>query len=1007
VGERRGGLAGYDPNWVNDTGLDWAFASYWDVEAAGTTGSWFGGEGKTAAQMRQAATFVGWDFTNVWGIVEGSSTPYLQLFPPPFTLNVVTQGAGRIEIAPLKATYAPGERVRLTAYSDAPGYVFKGWSGGESNALTTVTTITMSGHRTLLAVFVPATDISTVEQLQGVGGASNYRLAQDIDATATTNWNGGAGFTPLGNWYVPFTGVFDGNGHVVRGLTICRPGCSEIGLFGKVSNGGVIRKVGVVGGAVTGGTAGGLANGIYDSAVEQCYTTCDVTGTSSDVGGLIGHNEKGTIVYCYATGSVTRGGGNDFSVQKIGGLVGSTLCGVIEHCYALGNVTGFEIVGGLIGDNGFGSTVRHCYATGDVSAFYGVGGLIGRNYYGLIRQCFATGDVAGHDGVGGLIGLGWNDRIDGNETVLGECYAMGLVKSQLYGDQGLVCFPGSSGFNPSAYWDVETSLQRDRTGYFGRSSTQMKQQVTFVGWNFDKIWGIEEGVSYPYLRSDGPAFRLNVSVVGPGQVTVNPQKDYYVPGEKVTLTARPDVGTNMFLSWMGSVADRDAHVTTVTMDIHKTVTAVFAKAIEISSVEELQKIGKDVNYPPTSNYRLTQDIDATCTTNWDNGAGFMPISLTEAFSGVFEGNGHAIYGLCVNRPQQDYVGLFGRLDFEKELRHIDSVGVVGGIVRRVGLVGGSLTGRNFVGLVGANEDRGRINGCYVESSVTGSGKVGCLAGYNVGVIEKSYVAGRVTGSGTVGGLVGETGYYGRIKQCYAAGVVSGGATVGGLIGDNYDGRGVITNSYWDVEVSGCTTSAGGEGKTTAQMKRQATYAGWNFSTEWGIDEGEGYPFLWQFRLTLPPGLGTSGDTNRLGYAAWAAGHTNAWETSDFTGLPVEDFQTAWLVDRRPVAGLAGETDFEVAAFDVGESEIRVELVLTSSGVAKQGSVNGWLTIQGKAALGDAWVTVAGQQSADARVAFEGGRATLTFARPEGYRFFRPSINTAPVPVGIGLQQVAP
>ena len=56
----------------------------------------------------------------------------------------------------------------------------------------------------------------------------------------------------------------------------------------------------------------------------------------------------------------------------------------------------------------------------------------------------------------------------------------------------------------------------------------------------------------------------------------------------------------------------------------------------------------------------------------------------------------------------------------------------------------------------------------------------------------------------------------------------------------------IHNSYWDIETSGQTTSGGGEGKTTAEMKQQATFIGWDFTNIWDIIEGVTYPYLrWQ------------------------------------------------------------------------------------------------------------------------------------------------------------------
>jgi len=60
--------------------------------------------------------------------------------------------------------------------------------------------------------------------------------------------------------------------------------------------------------------------------------------------------------------------------------------------------------------------------------------------------------------------------------------------------------------------------------------------------------------------------------------------------------------------------------------------------------------------------------------------------------------------------------------------------------------------------------------------------------------------------------------------------VSGtGSSIGGLIG-RYTGTERVTNCYWDIETSSQNTSAVGEGRTTAQMKQEAIYVGWDFNT---------------------------------------------------------------------------------------------------------------------------------------------------------------------------------
>jgi hypothetical protein len=109
---------------------------------------------------------------------------------------------------------------------------------------------------------------------------------------------------------------------------------------------------------------------------------------------------------------------------------------------------------------------------------------------------------------------------------------------------------------------------------------------------------------------------------------------------------------------------------------------------------------------------------------------------------------------------------------------------------------------------------------------------------------------------------------GTLTRCYSTGAVSGTYSVGGLVLVNWSIEalpGVAINCFWDTQTSGQTTSAGGTGKTTAEMQTVATFlaVGWDFVGEtkngtvdiWWILEGKGYPrFVWergQARLSYP------------------------------------------------------------------------------------------------------------------------------------------------------------
>ncbi|HEX8988970.1 MAG TPA: filamentous hemagglutinin N-terminal domain-containing protein [Rhodocyclaceae bacterium] len=165
-------------------------------------------------------------------------------------------------------------------------------------------------------------------------------------------------------------------------------------------------------------------------------------------------------------------------------------------------------------------------------------------------------------------------------------------------------------------------------------------------------------------------------------------------------------------------------------------------------------------------YVLGADIDAGPTATWNSDGsggyyGFAQIGPSANFTGTFDGLGHTITGLTINRPAESYVGLFG---------------TSAGTVRNVGLTGVNVTGK------------------------TG---VGGLAGLNNGYISDSYAIGTVSGVGptsSAGGLVGisSNGGYG-ISNSYASGSVTGTTNAGGLIG--MDNAGTVVNSYYDVEVS--------------------------------------------------------------------------------------------------------------------------------------------------------------------------------------------------------------
>ncbi len=737
--------------------------------------------------------------------------------------------------------------------------------------------------------------ISSIEEIQKIGNDpayppnGNYLLTQDIDASSTATWNDGAGFEP-----VSLSGVFDGQGHSITGLTIYRPREDNVGLFGSVAFTGEVKNLGLAGVSVTG---------------------------HQNVGGLVGDN-AGTVDRCYNTGKVVG------YWWFVGGLVGRNSGGTVRASYAKGTVTGQNEAGGLVGKNDTG-TITTSYSTCLVSAMGGAGGLVGTNNMGTISDCFATGSMVQSDRPGGLVAL----NLKGTIT---RCYSIGAGHSLTYdsGGYGLIG-SGDESTVTDSFWCIETSgAERSPEGGTGITLQQLLQSSTFTNWDFDSVWTQEDGTTIPHFRwmDEQDVCALSVTVDGDG--TVNPVEETLPAWSVVMLEATPNSGS-VFSGWCGQGLFEDAGVRIERLPVvmHRSLElqAVFIpdEVISIATVEDLQKIGHDPKWPPFADYELTNDIDATVTSSWNSGKGFDPIGNYDAvhmFNGVFDGNAHKILGLTIDRPDERYTGLFSAIGTGGEVKNL---GISGGSISAFGPVGGvagfiagsslydchsacDVTGEWFTGgLVGhidPNEIsivsgcsasgsvignyktgglvaeiglQGSVSGCHSSADVHGSATVGGLVGSNWGVAKDSYSVATVSGTDSVGGLVGHHVLH-TILRCYSSGSVQGQTdNVGGLVGRT-EVDATVTSSYWDTESSGQSTSQGGEGRTTNQMKRVETFGDWDFTSLWDIsaEVNNGYPFLnprYNYvdrpAAVRPAGSGTQQDPyeiSELGHLVWMA-----------------------------------------------------------------------------------------------------------------------------------------
>ena len=216
-----------------------------------------------------------------------------------------------------------------------------------------------------------------------------------------------------------------------------------------------------------------------------------------------------------------------------------------------------------------------------------------------------------------------------------------------------------------------------------------------------------------------------------------------------------------------------------------------ASPFEIANGEQLAYLAQEVNRGTTYNdayFKLTANIDL-------GGKEWTPIGGEDNyFEGTFDGGRHTVSNFKINKPEDNYIGLFGYNN---------------GTIMNLGVEKAEISGSYYVGGVCGYNDGVTIQNCYNTGAVSGTENVGGMCGYNCGThkstIENCYNTGAVSGNGetssAIGGVCGYNDYDGTIQNCYNTGAVSGSEQVGGVCGNN-NYSGTIKNCYNTGSVSG-------------------------------------------------------------------------------------------------------------------------------------------------------------------------------------------------------------
>jgi hypothetical protein len=679
----------------------------------------------------------------------------------------------------------------------------------------------------------------------------SYLLMNDLDSTtpgyielASDTANGGKGWEPIGAYGEPFIGNFDGLGYEIRGLFINRLDENEVGLFGLVDEGGVIKNVGIVNATIAGKQYIGCLVGKNLGTVTSSYSRGNVVNGDdsmpsiqyklvifSTVGGSVTTPTEKTLTYDASTVVdlvATPASGYQFvnwtgDVGTIADVNAASTTITMNASYSIR--ANFEPIlqeqsiltisstdGGSLATPGEGIfCCNFSVVNATVAVNHHIGCLVVRNL-GTMTNSYLTGSVAGDQYVGGLVGVNegtvTNSYYDYDEVLInGENI---ITIGALFGEDFEQWLANGKFLN------VNQRLSQENGSYVINTVSDFKELLAFgqdgslkFRLTNDLDLSNETNFYIPYLAGqfDGSGheiLNLNFNFDFISQVGLF---GYLASGGKITQVGVGNLDVTATYRVGGLVGENDGTV---------------SNSYSSGNVAGDDCIGGLVGYNrkgTVSNSYSTSNVAGYFTVGGVVGENDGTVSNSYSSGNVIG---------------DEYVGGVVGYNWKGVVSNSYSIGSVSGFFSIGGLVGvnedtvtnsyssGSVTGKQYAGgLVGTNRDTvtnsystgstsgdqyvgglvglndGTMTTSYSSGSVTGVQYVGGLVGINKDSLTNSHSIGNVTGSSGVGGLVGTND--GNARDSYFAGSVAGEWDVGGVVGTNY---GTVRGSYSTGSVTG-------------------------------------------------------------------------------------------------------------------------------------------------------------------------------------------------------------
>ncbi len=660
------------------------------------------------------------------------------------------------------------------------------------------------------SAYVNNTDSSIKAEL-----ANNITVNEDISAQNRIIW------TPAGTGSKPFTGTFDGKGHIISGL-VKENSTEPVGLFGVIGSGAEVSNVGVVN-CIFSSTdvAGGIA-GINEGTITDSY----IYNISPGNGALIAASGTGKTDNCFVLNNTDKSAEIAYKLNrssqtwgcKIGDdklptaineanrvyfgktyhnhdrntLYCNDCCDFIltkpteENGWYLisepGELAWFaRLINGGIDVNDHTNAKAKLTEDLDFSAYTGYNwtpiGTEDNPFSGIFDGNSHTisglkSSGADHAGL-----FGYADGASISKLIVNGCDFSGNKSA------AVMCgFVGTNGVTFNFCGSYENKLTgTDTAGFAGISAGEVTLDRCYTA-DRDKFSDGNNRVSVSYaIIGNAADDAMTEAQFKSGELTyaLNNGLDKAVWFQTINTQAYPQ--------FSGDTVYKTSPCVSYTNDSAKT-----NKPHVIGDDDKCKVCGERGIPKKNSNgqYELSSKLhmlwfaknfssgedSAVLMDNIDmKDAEWTPIGTADKpFSGNFDGNGHTISGLNYSG---EYAGLFGYIN--------------NGTISNIKLADSSFANGTASGGICAVNNGGTIENCAVDNVAVRGGTAGGICGQNSGTITDCFFSGNVSSDGKSGGICGSNS--GTIKSTVSL-------YAGTAVGENTNGD--IENCFYNSDIAG-------------------------------------------------------------------------------------------------------------------------------------------------------------------------------------------------------------